>query len=290
MSGLDKRRALGKGLESLLPSKQAVTSEESGHPREIPVELISPSRFQTRMRFDEVELNELAQSISATGVVQPVIVRQSGDKYELIAGERRWRASRIAGKATIPAVIRQVSDEQAMEMTIVENLQRTDLNPMEQARAYDRLAREFKLTQEQMAQKTGKDRTSVANFMRLLKLPVEVQHYVEAGELSFGHARTLLALESTAQMEAAARKVMALSMSVRQTESFVKGLLDPERKLGKIEAVADSVDPNVREAEIALQRALGLKVKIEDKNGRGRVTIEYGRLAEFDTLYEMLTK
>jgi len=148
----------------------------------------------------------------------------------LIAGERRWLASQKAGKETIPAILRQVSDEQAMEMTIVENLQRTDLNPMEQARAYDRLSQEFKMTQEQMAKRTGKERASVANFLRLLRLPVEVQGKVEAGELSFGHARTLLALENPETILKAAQKVAALSMSVRQTESYVQGILNPEKK------------------------------------------------------------
>ena len=150
-------------------------------------------------------------------------------RYQLITGERRWLASQIAGKSTIPAIVRQVSDEQAMEMTIVENLQRTDLNAMEQARAYDRLSREFKLTQEQMAQRTGKDRASVANFLRLLRLPPEVQGKVEAGELTFGHARALLALENPETLLKAAQKVAALSMSVRQTESHVQGILHPEK-------------------------------------------------------------
>ncbi len=163
--------------------------------------------------------------------MQPLLVRPlADDRFQLIAGERRWLASKIAGKTTVPAILRHVSDEQAMEMTIVENLQRTDLNPMEQARAYDRLGQHFKMTQEQMAQRTGKDRASVANFLRLLRLPLEVQHKVETGSLSFGHARTLLALESPDAILKAAQKVSALSMSVRQTESYVQGLLNPEKK------------------------------------------------------------
>lgn len=299
-----KRRALGKGLEALLPSKlpkvqataatpaPVVATETAGTPREIPVDLIDPSPFQTRMHFDEQELNELSQSIAATGVVQPIVVRPLKDgRFELIAGERRWRASQKINKKTIPAVVREVNDEQAMEMTIVENLQRSDLNPMEQARAYERLGREFKLTQEQMAQRTGKERATVANFLRLLKLPAEVQHLVEAGEFSFGHARTLLALESEEQILSAARKVKALSMSVRATESYIKNLLDPEKKIGKSDAVEEKpIDPNVREAQETIQRALGLKVRIEDKNGRGKVIIEYAKLEQFDTLFEMLTK
>jgi ParB family chromosome partitioning protein len=297
-----KRRALGKGLESLLPGRRSTETpapvrtiedgrgEQTGKPREIPVERIERNPYQTRTRFDEQQLEELAASIAATGVVQPILVRPlAEDRFQLIAGERRWLASQRIGKATIPAIVRVVSDEQAMEMTIVENLQRADLNPMEQARAFDRLTREFKLTQEQMAQRTGKNRATIANFLRLLRLPPEVQGKVEAGELSFGHARALLALEDPESLLKAVQKVEALSMSVRQTETFVQGLLHPEIKAqaaGK--ASAETIDPNVREAQDRLQRALGLKVRIQDKNGRGQVIIEYARLEDFDALMEML--
>jgi len=292
-----KRRALGKGLESLLPSKpvapplpaipEAATPAETGKPREIAIEAIERNPFQTRSRFDEQQLEELAVSIAAIGVVQPILVRPlAGERYQLIAGERRWLASKKAGKATIPAMVRVVSDEQAMEMTIVENLQRADLNPMEQARAFERLTREFKMTQEQMAQRTGKNRASIANFLRLLRLPQEIQGKVEAGELSFGHARALLALENPETMLKAAQKVGALAMSVRQTETFVQGLLHPESKAKASEKAEEAVDPNVREAQDRLQRALGLKVRIHDKNGRGQVIIEYARLEDFDALLE----
>jgi ParB family transcriptional regulator, chromosome partitioning protein len=292
---IPKRKALGKGLESLLPRVRASAEESDpkaaeGTPREIPLEQIDRNPYQTRTRFDEAQLAELAASITATGVIQPILVRPlANGRFQLIAGERRWLASQKAGKPTIPSILRQVSDEQAMEITIVENLQRTDLNPMEQARAYDRLSREFKMTQEQMAQRTGKDRASVANFLRLLRLPVEVQGKVEAGELSFGHARALLPLENPETILKAAQKVMALSMSVRQTESYVQGILHPEKQKSE-EKVKEPMDPNVREARDLLQRALGLKVSIEDKNGRGRVIIEYSRLEDFDTLLEMLGK
>jgi ParB family transcriptional regulator, chromosome partitioning protein len=293
-----KRRALGKGLESLLPGRSGFTSSptpaappppDEGKPREIPIDQIERNPFQTRGTIDENALKELAASIAATGVVQPVLVRPLADnRFQLIAGERRWRASRLAGKTTVPAILRHVSDEQAMEMTIVENLQRTDLNPMEQARAYDRLGQQFKMTQEQMAQRTGKDRASVANFLRLLRLPTEVQQKVESGNLSFGHARTLLSLESPDAILKAAQKVSALSMSVRQTESYVQGLLNPEKKPKGEEKEKAPLDPNVREARDLLQRALGLKVSIEDKNGRGRVIIEYSRLEDFDALLETI--
>jgi ParB family transcriptional regulator, chromosome partitioning protein len=290
-----KRRALGKGLESLLPRAQAPTETpatppaETGKPREIPVGDIDRSPYQTRSRFDEAQLAELAASVAATGVVQPIIVRPiPGGRFQLIAGERRWLASQRAGKETVPAIVRHASDEQAMEMTIVENLQRTDLNPMEQARAYEQLAREFQLTQEQMAKRTGKDRASVANFLRLLRLPIPVQGQVENGELTFGHARTLLALEDPETILKAAQKVTALSMSVRQTESYVQGILNPESKAPRSEQKEKLVDPNVREVQESLQRSLGLKVRVEDRKGRGRVIIEYARIEEFDHLLEIL--
>jgi ParB family transcriptional regulator, chromosome partitioning protein len=295
-----KRRALGKGLESLLPSRPAVVpqinataAESNGKPLEIPLDEIERNPFQTRTRFDDSKLAELAASIAATGVVQPILVRpisnMSGHPhYQLIAGERRWLASRRVGKSTIPAFVRQVSDEQTLEITIVENLQRADLNPMEQARAFQRLSQQFQLTQEQMATRTGKDRASVANFLRLLRLPEAVQSKVESGELSFGHARTLLALDSAELMATAAQKVIALSLSVRQTETYVQGLINPEGKQKKADMPQAEVDPNVREAQDKLRRTLGLKVQIEDKKGKGRVIIEYSGLEDFDAILTAL--
>jgi ParB family chromosome partitioning protein len=313
MSTPDKRRALGKGLEALLPHRSqpaaaaqassvatitaeadrdgagSASSAPTGAPLELAVDLVDRNPFQTRTQFDEAALEELATSIAASGVVQPVLVRLIADgRYQLIAGERRLLASRKAGKATIPAIVRQASDGQAMEMTIIENLQRADLNPMEQARAFDRLSREFQMTQEQMAKRTGKDRASVANFLRLLRLPPEIQGKVESGALSFGHARTLLALESPESMLKAAQKVLALSMSVRQTESFVQHMLNPE-KVEKQPKSKEPIDPNVRQARDQLQHALGLKVAIEDKGGKGKVIIEYTNLEAFDTIMERIT-
>jgi len=288
----NKRRALGKGLDSLLPRVQTPAAplteqqHEGGKPREIALDQIDRNPFQTRSRVNEEQLAELAASITANGVVQPVLVRpQANGRFQLIAGERRWLASKKAGKETIPAILRQVSDEQAMEITIVENLQRADLNAMEQARAFERLAREFHMTQEQMATRTGKDRASVANFLRLLKLPSTVQVRVESGELTFGHARTLLALEHGEEIEKAAQKVVASSLSVRQTEEYVHRLLNPERSK-KDPKPEPPIDPNVRDAQDRLQRALGLKVHIEDRQGRGRVIIEYARLEDFDAFLE----
>jgi ParB family transcriptional regulator, chromosome partitioning protein len=290
-----KRRALGKGLDSLLPRvpapapaapPAAVAQEnDSGKPREIPLEAIDPNPYQTRTLVHEEQLNELAASIAANGVIQPILVRpQANGRFQLIAGERRWRASKISGKLTIPAILRQVSDEQAMEITIIENLQRADLNPMEQARAFERLGREFHMTQEQISLRTGKDRPSIGNFLRLLKLPVIIQNSIESGELSFGHGKALLSLQHHSSMEQVAKRVIAGSLSVRQTEGLVQGVLAPEGK--KEPKPEPPVDPNVKEVADQLQRALGLKVRIEDSRGRGKVIIEYSSLADFDGLLE----
>ncbi len=292
----NKRRALGKGLDSLLPRatarpdvSAAPVQAPDGRAFEIPVEQIDRNPFQTRTHFDEALLDELAHSIRAVGVIQPVLVRAiEGGRFQLVAGERRWLASQKAGKATIPAVVAVMNDTQAMEATIIENLQRADLNPMEQAHAFERLSREFRMTQEQIAVRTGKDRASISNFLRLLRLPQELQGQVETGSLSFGHARALLALESAEQMARAAQKIQALSMSVRQAESFVKGIIDPERRAAGKEKALAVADPNVREMENTLQDALGMRVFIEDKKGRGRVIIEYGNLEGFDSLLERL--
>ena len=301
-----KRRALGKGLESLLPSRPAPapvvaltaaaeSEDPGGRPREIPLDQIERNPYQTRTQFDEGALAELAQSIAATGVVQPIVVRpvaavDGEPRYQLIAGERRWLASYKAGKTTVPAIVRQASDEQTLEMTIVENLQRADLNPIEQARAYERLSRDFGMTQEQMAIRTGKERASVGNFLRLLRLPETVQQKVESGRLSFGHARTLLALESGEQIAMVAQKVLALSLSVRQTEIYVQNLLHPEGRPKKEKKPGQAEDPNVREVEARLQRILGLKVRIEDKRDRGRVIIEYSGIEDFDTILTALLR
>lgn len=294
-----KRRALGKGLDSLLPRVQisavpapvhapAPPEPEGGKPREIPLDEIERNPFQTRLNIDEAELAELAASITANGVVQPILVRPlASGRFQLIAGERRWRASQLAGKKTVPALLRQVSDEQALEITIVENLQRADLNAMEQARAFERLSREFHMTQEQIATRTGKDRVSVSNYMRLLSMPESVQKLVETGHLSFGHAKALLGLKLHPDFEKAAQRVANLSLSVRQAENLVQGILFPEKNQ-KEPKPEPEIDPNVKEVEEQLQRALGLKVRVEDKNGRGRVIIEYADLTDFDGLLEQL--
>src|SRR5499433_82746 len=257
----EKRKVLGRGLASLLPGRSAgaigiATPEPpSTSGREISLDLIDSNPYQTRRRMNEQALQELAESIRATGVVQPIVVRPIGSgRFQLVAGERRWLASKLAEKTTIPAVVREISNEQAMEMTIIENLQREDLNPVEQARAFERLSREFGLTQEQIAWRTGKDRASIANFIRLLKLPDDVQGLMESGELTLGHGKALCALTGFPdQLAKAVQEIVSKSMSVRQTEELVTNLLNPEARSVKSAKPALVQDPNVREAQRSLE-------------------------------------
>ena len=312
----DKRRALGRGLETLLPASQVVGGRDvgsregsgqgapvaaaaatapvavavktaDGELRELSLEEIERNPYQTRRQLKEETLNELAASIRANGVMQPIVVRPQKDgRYQLIAGERRWQASKRAGKTHIPALVRPVSDQQALEMTIIENIQRDDLGPLEQARAFDRLSREFALTQEQMAMRTGKERATVANYLRLLKLPFEVQMELENNfRLTFSHAKLLLMLDSEEQIKAVAKAIVKQNLSVLKTEEIVFNLRTPVEKLGEPKL---HVDPNVREAEMTLERALGCRVRIKDRNGRGKIVIEYGRLEDFDRVVEIL--
>jgi ParB family chromosome partitioning protein len=293
----DKRKALGRGLDSLLPGRipgagaaAAPATSSHGGAQEIAIDLIDPNPYQTRRKVREESLKELADSIRASGVVQPVVLRPAPNgRYQLVAGERRWLASRQAGKTTIPAVIKQVSNEQAMEITIIENLQREDLNPMEQARAFERLSREFSLTQEQIATRTGKDRASIANFIRLLKLPQQAQDALEAGTISFGHGKVLLSLAGFPQhLERAVQDVIGKQLSVRQTEDLVAKLLNPESPEHKAETQPAAQDPNVRAAQRTLERALGVKVEIQDRKGKGKIVLKYASLEDFDRIVEAL--
>src|ERR1700756_1566968 len=278
----DKRKALGRGLDSLLPGRAPAApiampaAQSTGNAQEIPIDSIDPNPYQTRRRINESALEELSQSIRATGVVQPVVLRPiTNGRYQLVAGERRWHASKRAGKTTIPAVVRQISNEQAMEITIIENLNREDLKPIEQARAFERLSREFGLTQEQIAARTGKDRASIANFIRLLKLPEALQDAMEAGTLSFGHGKVLLALAGFPEhMDKAAREIIEKQLSVRQTEELIARLLNPQSGGEKQEKPIQPIDPNVREAQRSLESSLGVKVEIQDRKGRGKIILK----------------
>ena len=290
----DKRKALGRGLDSLLPARTASTTiampqaREAGS-NEVLIDSIDPNPYQTRRRINEQALEELAESIRASGVVQPVVLRPAANgRFQIVAGERRWLASKRAGRNTVPAIVRQISNEQAMEITIIENLQREDLNPIEQAHAFERLSREFGLTQEQMAARTGKDRASIANFIRLLKLPEEVQLAMEDGTLSFGHGKVLLALAGFPEhLIKAALEITQKQLSVRQTEELVARLLSPQSP-APVEKPARRVDPNVREAQRKMEQALGVKVEIRDRNNKGKIILKYGSLEDFDRILEAL--
>jgi ParB family chromosome partitioning protein len=292
----DKRKALGRGLDSLLPAKPAAApiampaSHAGGSAQEVLIDSIDANPYQTRRRINEAAMEELAESIRSSGVVQPVILRPGANgRFQLVAGERRWHASKRAGKTTIPAVIRQISNEQAMEITIIENLQREDLNPIEQAKAFERLSREFSLTQEQIAARTGKDRASIANFIRLLKLPEALQDALETGVLSFGHGKVLLALAGFPElMERAAREVIEKQLSVRQTEELVGKLLNPQSEELKQAKPPRQIDPNVRDAQRSLESSLGVKVEIQDRKGKGKIILKYGSLEDFDRIVEAL--
>ena len=312
----DKRRALGRGLESLLPGGarvvtgaapapastvppdgarptvlpdvQAAAAASGSRVMQVPLDQIDENPYQTRQHFDSQAMQELAESIRANGVVQPVVVRATpAGRFVLILGERRCRASKLAGKPTIPAIVRSVSDQQAAEMTVVENLQRQDLNCLEQANAFARLSREFGLTQEQIGQRTGMARESVSNYMRLLKLPPMVQHYLGEGKLGFSEARVLLQLTDPELILRIADEAVRKQMSVLQLKDLVDHTNNPMPK-DPAAGAARWQDPNVREIQMQMERALGVRVRITDRNGKGRIVIEYATLEDFDRVVETL--
>ena len=289
-----KKRGLGRGLDALLGAGGADDDNKGGNrgdnkggavgtPMNLGVDLIDRGRFQPRRQFDEDKLRELADSISAQGVIQPVVVRPvDGGRYELIAGERRWRAAQLAGLAEIPAVIREVDDQAAMAMGLIENIQRDDLNPLEEAQALQRLTDEFGLTHQQVAQAVGKSRTTVTNFLRLLELNPEVKALVDERRLEMGHARALLALKGLSQTEAA-NKVVAKGMSVRETEALVRALANGESAPASAKKPAATEDPDVRRLLTDLSEKLGAKVALKQgKAGRGQLVISYNSLDELD--------
>ena len=296
-------RALGRGLSTLLPvrsraaaapepARDASTSPEplSTGVAEIPIDLIVPNPLQPRTVFEPEKLAELAQSIRANGIIQPLVVQKIGDRYQLVAGERRWRAARMAELDTVPAVVREFATDKLLEIALIENIQREDLNPIEVAQALDRLCRELKLSHEEIAQRTGKDRTSVTNLLRLLRLPEKVQLLVAERKLAMGHARAIVGLPTEDLQVFAADKAAQQQMSVRQVERYVQSLIkqaiDKELEL-PIEL--DRGDPNVNAANRELETILGTRVRIiPTTKDRGRIEIEYYSSEDLDRIYNLI--
>lgn len=277
------RQALGKGLSALLKDREETTEPEL---RELDLDLLEPNPFQPRQVFADAKLEELSQSIRTHGFVQPLIVRKHGDRYQIVAGERRWRAAQRLGLLRVPALVREVSNEKLLEVSLIENIQRENLNPIEEARAYHRLAHEFGLTQEEVAQRTGKERSTVANFLRLLKLPKDIQQMIQEGILSMGHARALLGLESHSLQREIAERASSQGWSVRQLERSIAAGKKTKPKTN----VPTPLDPNVRAALEHLERVLGTRVRIVENGPRGRIEIEYYSQEDLHRLYDHLTR
>ncbi|MGE3276016.1 MAG: ParB/RepB/Spo0J family partition protein [Vicinamibacterales bacterium] len=284
----ERKPALGKGLSALIPDVPEPASRAAA--LDVDIDLIEPNEYQPRTQYDETRLEELAQSIRANGVIQPIVVRRVDEggkaRFRIIAGERRWRASQRAGLLKVPVVVKDVTTadgQRLLEMALIENIQREDLNPIEEAHAYQRLVDDFRLRQEDIATQVGKDRSSVANYLRLLKLPAEVQANVASGALSMGHARALVTVAEEAEQRRLAREIIARGLSVRETEGLVKkpapkAPKEPPRK-----------DVHTRAAEEQLHLALGARVEIRRKGAGGELVISYGSEDELQRLYEYLT-
>lgn len=279
------RKPLGRGLGALLSAEQKDSAEE---PDEIAIDSIEPSSMQPRTRFDEARLDELSKSIKANGVVQPLLVRRKGSNYELIAGERRWRAAQLAGLTHVPVVVRNVPDEKVLELALIENIQREDLNPIEEAQAYKKLIDSIGLTQETLAERVGRDRSYITNYLRLLRLPQDIQRLIEEAKLSTGHARTLLGTSDADTQRRLARKIIDRGLSVRETERLVREL-DGSGSKPRIAKPRDN-DPNVRAAETKLRRHLGTQVRIsQSQSGQsGRIEIEFYNPADLERLFRLL--
>ena len=281
------RKALGRGLSALLSADQSAVAEDSS---EIAIELIDPSPVQPRSRFDDRSLKELTMSIRENGIVQPVLLRPNGSRYELVAGERRWRAAQAAGLQRIPAVIREIPNDKLLELALIENIQREDLNAIEEARAYQNLLETVGLTQEALAQRLGRDRSYITNHIRLLRLPDDLQQLVQDGKLTGGHARTLLGTNDMAVQRRIARKIIEKGLSVRETERMIHRLADvPGRHVEKKSSGRPN-DPNIKSAEAKLRRKLGTRVTVVANKSRpgGKIEIEYYDEADLQRFYSLL--
>jgi len=293
MNKLDNpRKALGRGLGSLLPTRPTAAPPAPAPDvpddgvQTAPVDSIDPNPLQPRRVFQSERLNELAQSIRANGIVQPLVVRRSGDRFQLVAGERRWRAAKLAGLEQVPVVVREIPDDHLLEISLIENIQREDLNPMETAHAFSRLSTELELNPEQIGQRTGKDRTTVVNFLRLLQLPDDLQQLVAERRLTAGHARCLLALPTVALQREVAEKAVAQGWSVRQMERTTQKMM-ADRQPKHVDEV--QIDPNVKAALQEMQRVLGTRVRIVEKPRKGgRIEIEYYTQEDLDRIYDVI--
>lgn len=293
MNKPDSRRALGKGIDALLKNRStAVAVEEAPAPHRdelslnISIDLIDPNPHQARRTFAADKLEELAQSIRANGIIQPLVVRKFGDRYQLVAGERRWRAAKLAGVQVVPVVIREIPDDRLLEITLIENIQREDLTPIETASAFSRMSTELNLNADHIGHRTGKDRTTVVNFMRLLQLPEEIQQMIGDRKLTAGHGRCLLTIPDSAMQMRLAEHAAAQSLSVRQLERDSQRMMEG-RKPKDITEIKQ--DPNVKAAIQRLQEVLGTKVKIVEKaRGKGRIEIEYYSEIDLDRIYEVI--
>ena len=285
---IDRRPALGKGLSALIPE---APEAPRGGVMEVDIDLLAPNDLQPRVQMDDARLQELADSIKTNGIIQPILVRRTGSSFRIIAGERRWRAAQRAGLHRVPVVVRDVkdgADKELLELALVENIQRENLNAVDEALAYRRLADEFGLTQDQISAAVGKDRSSIANFMRLLKLPDEVRADLVSGALSMGHARALLSLADAAAQRQAAREVISRGLSVRDTELLIKKLASPTRETN-VGAADARADVHTRAAEDRMRFALGSRVRIVRKGTGGVIQIDFGSENELNRIYELLT-
>ncbi len=279
------RKALGRGLSALLSDSLAQGDELL----EVDIDLIEPNPDQPRLRFDEAKLDELAQSIRSNGLVQPILLRRlSGSRFQIVAGERRWRAAQRAGLHKVNSVVREIPDSKLLELALIENIQRQELNPIEEAHAYQRLIRDFKMTQDEVAQRVGKDRSSVANYLRLLKLPGHIQKMLEDGSISMGHARALLGLDTEQLQMKLANQVVDNKLSVRETEQAVKRA----SSVSSISEISTPVrnDANIRAVELKLKRLLGTQVKIQLTQSGGKIEIEFSSMSELDRIYSILMR
>jgi ParB family chromosome partitioning protein len=283
-----KKFALGRGLSALVPEETRNLNEELF---EVDIELIVPNAEQPRTRFAEDKMEELSQSIKENGIIQPIVIRRKGGKYEIVAGERRWRAAKRAGMKKIPAVVRDVSDEKLLEFALIENIQRHELSPIEEAKAYKKLIGNLGLTQEMVAKRVGKDRTFITNYLRLLKLPDDVQKLVEEDKISVGHARALLGIDDNSAQRGIAKTIIDMSLSVRETERAVKRVASggTAEKNGSIR-INKEIDANVKAAETKLKRRFATNVRIlpNGKGTGGKIELEYYGEADLDRIFQLL--